>query len=133
MRQQVDQLQSDLKLVRAHNRDLRQRVSGTKTEQSHSDNGLAVAVPGQPQATSRLRGQHRGRRGHGRTRLPALPSVVEEVSGDIDCPQSGAAAALAWGSEDAQVLEIEVKADRRVVPRKRYRLTPAPVAACPAW
>ena len=118
-RDQVAKLQADLVLAHAKVRDLRQRVFGTKTEQSRSVNAVlpATAAPG----ARRPRGQQRGGRGHGRTHLPGLPSVVEEVRGAIHCPRCGAAASPAWGSDEAQVLEIEVKAYRRIVRRQRYR------------
>lgn len=117
-REQLTKLQAELILARAKVRDLRQRVFGTKTEQSHSVN--AVRVPAVPVAP-RARGQQRGRRGHGRTHLPRLASVVEDVRSTINCPRCGAEATPAWDTDDAQVLEIEVKAYRRIVRRQRYR------------
>jgi transposase len=120
-REQVARLQAELLLARAQNRDLRQRVFGVKTEQSRSINVAPSGAGPAQQVSTRPRGQQRGRRGHGRTHLPGLPSVVDEVPGTISCPQCGAHAVAAWGTEDAQVLEIEVKAYRRVVRRQRYR------------
>ncbi|MDH5625252.1 MAG: IS66 family transposase [Nitrospira sp.] len=118
---QIAQLQAELVLVRAQNRDLRQRVFGSKTEQSRSVNMLPSGAVPADDALCRPRGQQRGRRGHGRTRLPELPAVVQELGGTITCPRCGAAATPAWGSDDAQVLEIEVRAYRRIVRRRRYR------------
>lgn len=48
---------------------------------------------------------------------------MHDVGESIGCPRCGRVAAPAWGSEDTQVLEIEVKAYRRVVRRQRYRPT----------
>ena len=123
-RERVAKLQADLVLAHAQLRDLRQRVFGTKTEQSRSVNAVvpASAAPAAP-ALRGPRGQQRGRRGHGRTHARGRPSVVQEVGSTIHCPRCGAAATPAWGSDEAQVLEIEVKAYRRIVRRQRYRPT----------
>lgn len=120
-RAEVARLQAELVLLRAHNRDLRQRVFGAKTEQSHSVNMLPAPATSQPESPRQPRGQQRGRRGHGRTLARGLPEVVHNVSATITCPRCGAAATPAWGTDDAQVLEIEVKAYRRSVRRQRYR------------
>jgi transposase len=47
--------------------------------------------------------------------------VVQEVPGASACPRCGAATTPAWGSESAEVLEIEVRAYRRIVRRPRSR------------
>jgi transposase len=121
----VAQLQGELLLARAQIRDLRQRVFGAKTEQSRSVNALA-SLPSQAspaEQTRRARGQQRGARGHGRSAVPALAALVHDVRESICCPRCGCVAAPAWGSEDTQVLEIDVKAYRRVIRRERYRPT----------
>lgn len=120
-RHEIARLEGELVLARAQNRDLRQRVFGAKTEQSRSVNALQTTVQEVPAPARRPRGQQRGSRGHGRRRLPALPAAVEDQPGSVSCPQCGLAAKPAWGSEDSEVLEIEVKAYRRVVRRPRYR------------
>jgi len=78
-----------------------------------------MAQPGD--VPRRPRGQQRGKRGHGRTRLLQLPSVVQDVPGASACPRCGAATTPAWGCESAEVLEIEVRAYRRIVRRPRSR------------
>ncbi len=124
--EQIAQLQAELVLVRAQNRDLRQRVFGSKTEQSRSINVLPSGAVLEGQASRRPRGHQRGRRGHGRLAHPELAAVVGDVGSTITCPRCAAAATLAWGSDDAQVLEIDVRAYRRIVRRRRYR----PVCRC---
>lgn len=121
-REQVAQLQAELVLARAQIRDLRQRVFGAKTEQSRSVNALPSQASPAEQAR-RARGQQRGARGHGRSAVPALAELVHEVRESICCPRCGCVAAPAWGSDDTQVLEIDVRAYRRVIRRKRYRPT----------
>lgn len=121
LREELAALKAELVLAQAQNRDLRLRVFGAKTEQSRSVNALVaeMALPGD--APRRPRGQQRGKRGHGRTRLPLLPSVVQEVPGASACPRCGAATTPAWGCESAEVLEIEVRAYRRIVRRAHSR------------
>ena len=121
LRAQLAAVQAELVIAQAQNRDLRQRVFGAKTEQSRSVNRLMADMARPGDAPSRSRGQQRGRRGHGRTRLLQLPSVVQELPGASTCPRCGAATTLAWGGESAEVLEIEVRAYRRIVQRPRSR------------
>ncbi len=118
-RQREDRLRTDLEAARAQLRDLRQRVFGAKTEQSSSVGAVvpSIAVVGRP------RGQQRGRAGHGRTRLAQLPAKVEELTSQACCPRCGLGLSEFSGTQDAEVLEIEVKAYRRVVRRHRYRPT----------
>ena len=67
------------------------------------------------------RGQQRGCVGHGRTLQTQLPARHEDVRLDkAQCPDCGLAFNSFAGTEDAQVLEIEVKAYRRVIHRHRY-------------
>jgi transposase len=121
-RQREDRLKSELDAARAQIRDLRQRVFGAKTEQSSSIDAVtpSIAVVGRP------RGQQRGRAGHGRTRLARLPAQVQELTSQACCPRCGLGLSEFPGTQDAEVLEIEVKAYRRVIRRHRYR----PICGC---
>ena len=68
------------------------------------------------------RGHQRGVPGHGRTLLSHSPERIEWV--DIDTPHvrgCGLALSIFPGTEDSEVLEIEVQAYRRVIRRRRYR------------
>jgi len=120
--QREAQLQADLQAALAQVRDLRQRVFGARTEQSRSVGGAQPS----PVGPRRPRGQQRGRRGHGRRREAALPIRVEEQTLQASCPRCGLELAAFAGTQDAEVLEIEVKAYRRVIRRHRYR----PVCRC---
>ena len=122
VREELAAVKAELVLAQAQNRDLRQRVFGAKTEQSRSVNKLLAEMAPPSDLPRRPRGQQRGQRGHGRTRLlQQLPAVVQEVPGASACPRCGAATTPAWGSESAEVLEIEVRAYRRIVRRPRSR------------
>lgn len=111
-------LRAELDVAQAKIRDLQQRVFGRKSERRKGGSeqqarGLATRTP---------RGQQRGSAGHGRTRLAHLPERIEVVEIDApQCPQCGLALSDFPGTEDSEVLEIEVQAYRRVIRRKRYR------------
>ena len=122
VRQREDLLKIELDKALAQIRDLRQRVFGSKTEQSNAVNAgtRPKDVPARP------RGQQRGRPGHGRTRLPQLPAKMEDLTSQACCPRCGVGLREFPGTQDAEVLEVEVKAYRRLIRRHRYR----PVCAC---
>lgn len=115
--QREAEMKAELEAALAQIRDLRQRVFGAKTEQSRSVNAACGVSAGPP----RPRGQQRGRRGHGRARADALPARVEEVTLQAQCPRCGLGLGAFPGTQDAEILEIEVKAYRRVIHRHRYR------------
>lgn len=111
-------LRKELEASQAKCRDLRQRVFGRKTEQA----SVVDAAHRQDPAPTRPRGQQRGAPGHGRTRLPGLPERTERVElNDPKCPDCGLNLRAVAGSQDSEVLELEVKAYRRVIQRQRYQ------------
>jgi len=118
-RRREERLNTELEAARAQIRDLRQRVFGAKTEQSRSIDAATHPIV----AAGRPRGQQRGRAGHGRTRLAQLPTKVQELTSQACCPRCGMGLSEFPGTQDAEVLEIEVKAYRRVIRRHRYRPT----------
>ena len=113
-------LQRELEYARGRIRDLEQRLFGRKSERHW------VIDNQQPHSVARLRrrGQQRGAAGHGRHPASGLP-VREEIVAIASpcCPQCGKALAVFPGTEDSEVLEIQVKAYRRVIRRRRYRPT----------
>jgi transposase len=121
--QREQALRHDLEYARGRIRDLEQRLFGRKSERRWVIDGQqphrAVSVRG--------RGQRRGAPGHGRTALPGLP-MYEEIlpMPSPNCPACGEALEDFPGTEDSAVLEIEVKAYRRVIRRQRYR----PACSC---
>ena len=89
--------------------------------------------------SGRRRGQRRGAPGHGRTPRPGLEERTEERSPPTDartCACCGKPYA-AVGAEESTLVEIEVRAHRRVIRRPRWRRTcgcassPAEVSAPP--
>ena len=103
------------------------RLFGEKSERSKSK-----ASGKEPRQGTRQRGQQRGAAGHGRRRRGEQLPSVEEIW-DLDAQQRCCAQcqrpyeALAQ-SEDSEILEVEVRAHRRVIRRQRYR----PSCQCPA-
>ena len=108
-------LAAELELAQAKVRDLQQRLFGRKSERSK----------GGTERRSRSmqpRGQRRGAPGHGRKMLAHLPERREIAALDSpQCPACGEPLGDFPGTEDSEVLEIEVKAYRRVIQRRRYR------------
>lgn len=113
-------LQGELDLAQAKIRDLRKRVFGGKSEKR----AQADKVPGADVPSARSRGQQPGAPGHGRTTEAHLPARIETIGIDSPhCCSCGLDFADFPGTEDSEVLEIEVKAYRRVIRRRRYRKT----------
>ncbi len=108
-------LQVELDLALAQVRDLQKRLFSSKCERSQPSESRSKAV------ALRKRGQQRGTVGHGRTIEAQMNERHEDVVLDkAHCPECGQAFKEFAGTEDAQVLEIEVKAYRRVIHRHRY-------------
>ena len=117
------ELLAELALTQAKIRDLRQRVFGRKSEQSKG-----ASEQRRCQSAARApRGQRHGTRGHGRSMQSHLPERGESVRLDSpQCPKCGLALEEFPGTQDSEVLEIEVKAYRRAIRRQRYK----PACAC---
>ena len=115
-------LRAQLEVVHAKVRDLRKRLFGRKSEsRGGSEDRVQAPVLRAP------RGHRVGAAGHGRTMQSHLPERVELVELDgPQCPSCGLDLREFPGTEDSQVLEIEVQAYRRVIRRRRYR----PVCDC---
>ena len=123
--------EQDLKRENAHLqariRQLEQRLFGRKTEAATATAAampsLPTNVPSTP-PTRRRRGQQPGKHGPKRRDYSHLP-VVEEFhelpADEQQCSQCGQAFAPFPGTEDSTVLEIEVRAHRRLIRRRRYR------------
>ncbi len=109
-------LQAELELAKGQVRDLQSRVFASKSERRKHCEGRS-----QTASCRRPRGQQHGSAGHGRTMQTQLPARHEDATLDkTQCPKCGLAFNSLVDSEDSQVLEIEVKAYRRVIHRRRY-------------
>ncbi len=119
-RSQIVRLQGELETANAQIRDLRKRVFGSKAEHARSVTVQAGEAP--PETPRRPRGQQRGAPGHGRRCVSSLPAREQHLElDDRCCADCGHPFEEISGTHDAEVLEIEVKAYRRVVRRHRYR------------
>jgi transposase len=112
------ELLGELEKAHARIRDLERRYFGRKSERRRAVDDLH-RDRAQPK---RRRGQQRGAAGHGRTRLETLPARVEDVVVESPvCPRCGDRLRPFPGTDDCEVLEVEVQAYRRVIRRRRYR------------
>jgi transposase len=114
-----------------------QQLFGRRTETASSGRPQTeTSSSGQPPSTAsattagaagrRPRGQQAARPGHGRRDYSHLPADVEdaELTGaDGCCPQCQRPFQPIGGTEDTTILEIQVRAHRRIVRRRRYRPT----------
>jgi transposase len=118
LRRRVAELEAQLRLRE-------QQLFGKKTEaRAAAAQATTPPTPGAP--PQRRRGQQPGRPGPRRRDYSHLPAVVEdhEIPGDQCCGRRcGRPFAPVSGTEDSTILEVEVKAHRRVIRRHRYRPT----------
>lgn len=132
VQQQIADLQAEVRL-------LKQRLYGRSCEGHHAPNTLAGAPaasndPAQPGAAAtgsppprRRRGQQRGRPGHRRRHYDHLPATHETADLPPDqrhCTTCGQPFAPCGSAADVTtVLEVTVRAHRRLIRRRRYRPT----------
>jgi len=96
---------------------------GTAGENQEAGEGAHSEPAGPADGKKRKRGHQRGRRSSGRTRHTELP--IEEIVVDVPeldrlCPKCGLPAKSSCGTADSEVIDIEIKVDRKVYKRKRY-------------
>jgi len=100
---------------------LRERqLFGRKTEKK-AQGDKTLNTPNEQK--KRPRGQQKGAKGHGRKchdELPAKEEVVDLPEGEKQCPCCGLPLTPFPGTEDSEIIEINVRAYRRIIKRKRY-------------
>ena len=115
-------LKLELDVAKATIRDLKQRLYGKHSEKGASPSEALQGTPKPPSP----RGQARGSKGHGRTHRPAL-TVIEELHVlPLDkqaCPLCNAPFDPFPGTEDSDIIEINVAAYVRRIKRQRYKNT----------
>jgi transposase len=124
----AEQLQVEIEQLRGENRKLQDQLFGRKSESSSRDRSNHLEGEDEEQASSppRKRGQRKDQPGPSRRDYSHLP-VVEEPPLELPpdqrvCPQC-AAVLVPGGTEDSEQIEIEVKAYRRKIRRRRYQRT----------
>jgi transposase len=113
------QLKSENAKLRAQVRDLENQLWGRKSEQGRNQRFSSGQASGRP------RGQPKGQPGHGRRALVGLPvreQLVDLEEAQKRCPQCGLPLETFPKTEDAEVAEIEVRAYRRLIRRRQYRV-----------
>jgi transposase len=125
--QRAEPLEAELEQLRGENRKLQDQLFGRTSETASSqDRSNRLDGEEDPAPSAPLkRGQRNDRPGPTRRDYSHLP-VVEELrelpAEQRVCPQCGAALAPS-NTEDSEQLEVEVRADRRHIRRRRYQRT----------
>ena len=102
-------LRAELDLAQAKVRELQQRVFGRKSERHKGRSEQQARA-----ASTRSRVQQPGARGHARTMPTNFPERVEVIELDSpQCPSCGLGLKPFPGTQDSEVVEIEVQAYRR--------------------
>jgi len=123
----IGKLEAEVQQLRGENRQLRDRLFGQKSEQSAAPD-RSNHLPGEEDQNASPpgpRGQRKGRPGPQRRNYDHLPVVEQYRELPTDervCPQCGAPLTPS-GTEDAEQLEIDVRAYRRRIRRRRYQRT----------
>ena len=132
--QRAERLEADLEQLRGENRELRDRLFGRKTETTSAQDrsNRLEGEDDQPPSMPPKKGQRKDRPGPARrdySHLPVVEDIRELPEDQRACPRCGEPLAPS-DTEDSQQVEIEVKAYRRLIRRRRYRRT-CTCANCP--
>jgi len=127
-KQKNEKLQKQIDELRAENRQLKDKLYGTKSEKKSSpDRSNQLEDPSQPDSRpKRSRGHQPNKPGPSRRDHSHLPVVEEPVELPRDqclCPKCGKLREEMTETEDSELIEIDVRAYRRRIRRKRYRAT----------
>ena len=132
--QRIEQLQAEVEELRGENRKLQDQLFGRKSEKASSrDRSNRLEGEDDPApSTPPKRGQRKDRPGPARRDYSHLPVVEEprELPAEQQvCPECGLAL-VPSDTEDSEQIEIEVRAYRRRIRRRRYQRS-CSCANCP--
>lgn len=119
-KEREEKLKKELQEKEGKIRDLTKRLFGKSNEKSNSGKNEGGSKPSK---SPRPRGQQPGKKGHGRTPKPDLPVKDEYIDLSPEkqlCPKCGKPY-ISNGTEDSEIVEVEVKAYKRKIKRKCYR------------
>lgn len=119
-----ERLQAELQQARGEIRQLKARLFGRKAERHLAGQDLAKLVEDEGRSPARKRGGQPGHRGHRRIDYSHLPAVEEIRALPIEdrrCERCGKPRLEMTDTEDSEQIEIEVRAHRGAIRRKRYR------------
>jgi transposase len=123
-------LQEKVEDLEAKLRARERQLFGKKSERGRGSEQSEDGKEGEQRKAQRKRGQQPGRPGHGRRRQRNLPVIEEVYDLEADqrtCGQCQKPLEPFGGTEDSEIIEVEVRAYRRLVRRKRHRRT----CSCP--
>lgn len=117
-------LRTRVAALEAKLRSRERQIFGKKTERGGGGKGKGGRPPETKPEGKRPRGQQKGTKGHGRRTQDALGKREEFL--DLDesdrlCADCGGLYEDTGLTEDSEVVEVEVKAHRRLIRRRRYR------------
>jgi transposase len=120
-----EQLAEELRQSQGQVRSLQDKLFGRKSEKpSRADRSNDLFDPFEPLVPSRKRGAQSGGAGHGRrdySHLPVEEEFIPLPEESLACPHCGKPAAMMSATEDSELLEVDVRAHRRRIRRRRYR------------
>ena len=136
------QLEAEVEQLRGENRKLQDQLFGRKSETAsvQDRSNRLDGEDDQAPSTPAKRGQRTGRPGPARrdySHLPVVEDLRELPEDQRVCPQCGAPLSPS-DTEDSDQIEIEVRAYRRLIRRRRYQRTctcvncPRTITAAPA-
>jgi len=121
-REREEKLKEEIQQLKARIRYLEKELYGRKSEKSSG--GSERTSKEEQEEKKKPRGHQQGAPGHGRRNYEHL-AVVEEVyelaEEESQCPICGLPYELLPGTEDSEQVEVEVRAHRRRIRRRRYR------------
>ncbi len=128
--QREQELKRKIQELEAKLRLRERQLFGRKSEKSNSHKSHK-SKPTISKPPNRPKGQQPGSTGHGRkdhSHLPAEEEIYALPEQDCQCPQCGRrleefTTEEFTGTEDSELIEIDVRPHRRVIRRKRYRPT----------
>jgi transposase len=122
-----ERLSDELGQAKGQVRALQDKLFGRKSEKSAGgDRSNDLFDPEEATTAAKKRGAQPGDAGHGRRDYSHLQVQEEFVSLPAEllaCPNCGKPAARMSATEDSELLEIDVRAHRRRIRRRRYRAT----------
>jgi len=128
-----EQLTEELRQAKGQIRTLQDKLFGRKSEKpARADRSNDLFDPVESSVPPRGRGAQPGHVGHGRrdySHLPVQEEFVPLPAELLACPICGKPAAMMSATEDSELLEIEVRAYRRRIRRRRYRV----LCDCDRW
>lgn len=124
----IAEREAEAEQLRGENRKLQSQLFGKKSEQSASkskDRSNQLDGVEEKPSPPRRRGQQSGRPGPSRrdySHLPVIEELQELPEAQRACPQCGVPLTPS-NTQDSEQIEIEVKAYRRLIRRRRYQRT----------